>query len=320
MEKSDYKIINKLEPHELPKKEKLNQLEEVKYKFFSEYKKNVQQYLKENKKEQGEEDTNIEIKPISIDQIRKEQNERMKNFTKNSFTHYTYQVLDSNVTKSVCDPEIDTYTINTVENAGVIRPGQFITFFGTCFGTTQGKVLLEIKDKEYIELRIINWYNFQVEAFLSNTLTGFRPFDGKIWIIQGEQHGKTSNAIDLHFDPLKTVHMYRKRLKCGPNAFGAHRDKIFLNNQTIPDTDFSVNAVGHSHEGDGHAELHPPNASDLRLGQGFHMGVASCGTCYLILEYIISGPKGIDPPPINGITYKGIVSEETVFVVWPNQW
>lgn len=188
------------------------------------------------------------------------------------------------------DPDIDTFFPDTVS------PGEYITIGGVNFGPPQGKVLLEIKTDDVIELTVTSWTETAVTAYIEPLIgdVPLRPYYGKLWLATGS--GKTSNAFPIMYYPIYSLYWLTYDQRIGSWCCGDTADGPALPGAYIGDPDFSLLYVTMNHYGDGHAELKYPNAAGQSLEQGYHMGCRGHCSGSMTIFFQAWGPKGIVPP------------------------
>jgi hypothetical protein len=188
-----------------------------------------------------------------------------------------------------CFPDIDrlsTYWIS---------PGARVEFNGTCFGPSQGKVLLEITSSGgVVELEVLSWTTTRVVASLSVYISGLRPHYGRIWLATGD--GRTSNTWPIQFVPLYREYIGSWSKHLGGGLFGDSEDGTAFDDEQLNDSDFNIFLVTSHHSGDGWSKLQSPSAGGQRIEQGYHIGVASCNSANMSIYWHLEGPVGITPP------------------------
>lgn len=189
-----------------------------------------------------------------------------------------------------CEPDIDSISPTS------IRPGGSIELRGTCFGRSQGKVLLKITANDIVELEVATWNKNYILGRLNSLIanTPLRPYYGEVWIQTGS--GLTSNVWPIMYYPIYSVYIASWIKHVGGGLWGASKDGTFLKDRTLADPDFIIEWVERHHWGDGWSEKRYPNAAGRNMAQGWHIGVDAGKHAYMKLLYRVKGPKGIDPP------------------------
>ena len=193
----------------------------------------------------------------------------------------------------VCEPDIDEI------NPYSIRPGGVLVLRGTCFGPSQGKVLLKISSENIVELEAYMWSETLVYAQLNPIIAEvpLRPYYGGVWLQTGS--GETSNIWPIMYYPIYSVYIATWIRRLWGGVWGNSENDTFLENRNLGDPDCTIEWVERHHWGDGWSELRSPNAGGQSLAQGYHIGVAAAGHANMELLYRVVGPKGIDPPYIS---------------------
>lgn len=235
-------------------------------------------------------------KPLTCKEIAQLETQRILKY-RDAYVEIYYPALQDRIQlQPSCNPDIDT--ISPFE----IRPGRSINLNGTCFGQSQGKVLVEIASGKVVELEVYLWTETQVKAYLNSIIAEvpLRPYYGKIWLQTG--NGETSNFWPIMYYPI-----YSWYIAWGPKEhifgglFGNHKDDVFLEDKILGDNDFNLEVVERHHHGSGWSKLTYPHASGQNMGQGYHMGVNAGKHANMSLLYRAYGPKGIYPPSFSDL-------------------
>lgn len=178
------------------------------------------------------------------------------------------------------------------------RPGGVVWLYGTCFGPSQGKVLLELTNGRVIELDVRRWSETFIDAYVNPIIAQvpLRPHYGSLWIITGA--GDTSNVWPIQYMPVYSEYIAQWTRNLRGHGAGSHEDDVFLRDCGLGDPDFSIIQVDHRHSGSGWSEKRYPFAGGRDMAQGYHIGVSWAGLARMTLLYAVRGPKGIDPPYI----------------------
>jgi hypothetical protein len=192
-----------------------------------------------------------------------------------------------------CVPDIDQVWQSS------IRPGGAADINGTCFGPSQGKVLLEVSAQHVIELEVYSWTDTQVIATVNPIVAEvpLRPHYGKIWLQTGG--GATSNVWPIMYYPIYSWYLGSWTKHVFGGVWGSSKNGTFLKNRNLGDGDFTLERVDRTHWSDGWSELRYPYAGGQSLQQGWHIGVSAWDHAYMKLTYVVLGPKGISPPYIS---------------------
>lgn len=202
-----------------------------------------------------------------------------------------------------CTPDIDQ--ISPFE----VKPGYGIQLWGTCFGSSQGKVLFEIKKDRIVELEVDYWQPTHIGATLNRLYGGLslRPYYGRIWIRTGA--GATSNTWPMMFEPIRSLYWASWTKWISGGAFGDSGDGTLLSGVVLSDLDFSIEYAECNHWGEGHAELKSPYAGGQSYSQGWHYGIPWWDNGGFSIGYRVVGPKGITPPAVSGLGPWGYVGD-----------
>lgn len=192
-----------------------------------------------------------------------------------------------------CEPDIDQVSYSS------IRPGGVADLNGTCFGPSQGKVLLEVSAQHVIELEVTSWNDTRVVATVNPIVAEvpLRPHYGKIWLQTG--NGTTSNVWPIMYYPIYSEYLASWTKHVFGGVWGSSKNGTFLEGHLLGDGDFTLDRVTRSHWSDGWSELRSPYAGGQSLEQGWHIGVSAAKHAYMKLTYVVVGPKGISPPYIS---------------------
>lgn len=218
------------------------------------------------------------------------------------------RLLDDWINRGIgCYPDLDEVTPFSV------CPGRFVQLRGTCFGDTPGQVLYNIApNNQIVDLEILSWSQTEIEATLATDISGLRPFDGRMWMIDAS--GRQSNDFPVSFRPMLVLHFATMgiQVRAGLLGFPGPGDpdtSIALDGQTLDDADFDIERTESTHTGEGWSELRAPHASGQSLSQGWHMGLASRETGTIQILYRLKGPRGIQPPTIARLSPWGMLGE-----------
>ncbi len=192
-----------------------------------------------------------------------------------------------------CEPDIDSIT------PFEIGPGGRLELHGTCFGSSQGKVLLQLSDEYCVELDVTQWCETYVCAFLNSIISEvpLRPYYGRVWLRTGD--GKTSNVWAIMYEPIYSVYIATWITYFSGGIWGYSTNETFLENRNLGDADFTVEWVERHHSGSGWSKLTSPTAGGQSLAQGYHIGCDAGHSGHMELLYRVRGPKGIWPPYIS---------------------
>jgi len=241
---------------------------------------------------------------LSQEQRQMYENERDAGY-RDAYQESYYFLLDKEIAAlGVCEPDVDSISPTS------IRPSQSVVLMGTCFGPSQGKVLLKISDEYIVELEVSSWTETSITACLNYLIsnTPLHSYYGEIWILTGE--GVSSNVWPIMYDPVNSYY-YASRIKhVFGGAFGKKVNGKFCNDKHLTDSEFSINHVARSHWGSGWSEKRSPNASGRSLEQGWHIGVRAWGHAYMKIGYQVKGPKGISPTYIEELGHWALLGHE----------
>jgi hypothetical protein len=189
-----------------------------------------------------------------------------------------------------------------------------VVLYGTCFGDTPGRVLMEVAQGQVVDLEIQNWGSTYIYTAMSPDLTAMRSFQGAgIWVVTSS--GDTSNTHPAQFRPERSTFAAQLiasrtggRLGWPPPGTNTP-DSVFLEGQTLGDAAFSIFSVTLRHEGGGYSEKVAPMAGVQNLAQGVHIGLRAYEECTITLTYNCLGPRGLNPPAISGLGAWGFVGD-----------
>ncbi len=232
---------------------------------------------------------------------------RMSSY-RSAFDEAQYDLLQTIITELSPTPEPD---IDNVRGRS-IRPGDGVILEGTCFGPSQGKVLLSIAPgypAVIVELEVLMWHETRVMARLNHLIgwTPLRPYYGRIWLQTGNR--KNSNIWPMMYYPIYSDYIAIWRMHAF-DIFGCSINDTFLEGRYLVDPDFTLQWIERTHSGNGWSKLQVPNASGHSLAQGYHIGVPAFQDATMSLLYRIRGPKGIAPPNVPELGPWGWLGDE----------
>lgn len=303
MERKEYVTPRKVVKGEKPQKSRPEHIDEVRLQLM----KNIDQIAELARKLKPEIDKYNQKVEARFNKRLEEARRGKKTFSKAGFLRMKeeqfymyryaykeayYRIFEELRTKSEpeCRPDIDNLS------GYRISPGQGCTLNGTCFGPSQGKVLLQITWGGVVELEVISWTNTRVVAALSEYISGLRPYYGKIWLQRGD--GLTSNQWPMQFIPIYIVYLGGWSRDVWGGLFGKSVNGTALEDIRLNDPDFRIFYVSDSHSGDGWSTLESPYSSGQNVEQGYHIGVNAWGNAYMTIIWQMDGPKGINPPDV----------------------
>ena len=302
-------MLRKMRRDEKPRKGRAKNVEKARANLMKDYTQLVQQTKKlqpilekHNKKVDAQLATKLEIAAQKAhkkgkqftSKERREIETKMKTSYRSAHTEVYYKMLQKYVKKlGPCEPDIDSVSPST------IQPGGQVFINGTCFGPSQGKVLLEITIGHVIELEVTRWTDVEIIACINSIIAEvpLRQHYGKIWIQTGE--GVTSNVWPMMYKPIYGWYWATWTKHVFGGVFGKSISRTFLKDRMLGDGDFYIERAERSHWGDGWSTKQSPYASGQSLAQGWHIGVSAFGHAYMNLGYCVYGPKGIYPPYIS---------------------
>ena len=308
MKKSDpkYFTLGKITPNMKPRKTRVKNLEKARVQVWQNYDKYIKaakslekHITKNNEKREASfiermknvvEKAKKSGKPFTWAERENMENEHFAGF-RFAYKEAYYKSLQFFIEQlGICLPDIDSISPFS------IRPGGRLELWGSCFGPSQGKVILQITPNDYVEAEVSIWNENYICSFL-NRLFGnvpLRPYYGKVWIQRGD--GVTSNVWPLMYYPIYSLYIATWVKRVSGGLFGESKNGTFLRNRSLNDPDFEVERVERHHWGDGWSEKRAPHASGQSMGQGWHIGVSAFGHANMRLLYRVKGPKGINPP------------------------
>jgi hypothetical protein len=296
-------IPRKFTKEETPREKRASNLEEARSMVMKDYDKLTKAFLKFEKEfetlnEETEKKVNAALKEAAAEAEKSgkpftwtDRADKESQFAfQKAYAAAYYPLLQKAISGlGVCEPDID-------QTDPYIRPGRSIYIYGTCFGPPQGKVLLEIRAGDIVELEVIEWSETGIHAWLNSIIAevGLRPYYGRVWIQTG--NGATSNVWPIMFKPIYSAYFatWTKHV-CG-GLFGKSKDGTFLNNRRLGDADFEIEWIERHHSGDGWSDKRSPHGGGQDLEQGWHIGVAAFDHATMTLGYRLKGPKNVTPP------------------------
>jgi hypothetical protein len=189
------------------------------------------------------------------------------------------------------------------------HPGNYLHLWGLRFGSSLGKVLLEISQNNRVEMEVETWTNTHIIAYLNPIIAEvpLRPYNGRVWLQRSDGH--TSNAKPMEYRPIYGIYIAIWTKHFFGRVAGNHETETFLKDKYLGDPDFLIERAERHHWGDGWSERRQPYAYGQYLHQGYHIAVDAFKHAHMELLYRVLGPKGIDPPYVDGLGYWGYLGD-----------